>query len=252
MTSQPPQPVELKLRAVKKKKPERRERMTLLHELRRAAKAGDKEVWTRLGDIEDAKHSDLKKLLRKSLMNRQEPRCCYCKRWLLNNAHAAPIEHVLPRHVYPEFVLRTRNLAIICVDCNSIKSKADWGKFAAPHRRYPAVETMTFFHPRFHNYDEHVRFMRMETNRYEFVTYHGLTPQGQHLCSELLSKVVGKQSLKRNYPTLAGWVRMEKTLDAEPETTPRPALEAFRSAMDRVFVNRLNDGNQSTALWAHP
>ncbi|MCT4501341.1 hypothetical protein N0U25_26430 [Pseudomonas sivasensis] len=252
MTSKVPTPIGLKPLKAKKKPLTYREKLDLLHKLRSAAKAGEKGVWGHLGDTKNSDHVTLKKQLRLALKNRQEPRCCYCKRWLLNNANAAPIEHVLSRDTYPEFALQPRNLAIACVDCNSVKGKADWGKFPRPYERYPASATMTFFHPRHHRYDEHIRFIRMETNRQEFVSYHGLTPQGQHLCTQLLSAVVGKQSLKRSYPTLAGWQRTMDELDAEGDAAARPALQAFRQAMELAIAERLNDGGKASAIWVGP
>ncbi|MFB4390537.1 MULTISPECIES: HNH endonuclease [unclassified Pseudomonas] len=228
-----------------------RNRLDLLLKLRKTARETTDDVWGELSK-DEAVNKDVKARLRKSLKRRQEPRCCYCKRWLLNHASAAPIEHVLPRAIYPRFSLRVRNLAIVCVDCNAVKKAADWGKFPKPHKRYPSPETMLFFHPRYHKYDEHIRFLRLETNRQELVTYHGLTPQGRHLCNELLSGVVAKRSLWRSYPKLKVWLRTLEELEAQPETNPRPELEAFRNALDGIVGERLKDGGKAQAWWALP
>jgi hypothetical protein len=251
MTSRTLVPDQLTQSSAGKQQLMRRQRLNLLLGLRKQARDGDKSVWGKLGKIDDAPHADLKKALRQALKERQEPRCCYCKRWLLNQAAAAPIEHVLPRHTYPAYALRARNLAIACVDCNALKGKIDWGNFPEPHRRYPSGEELTFFHPRFHDYDAHVRFARMETNRYEYVTYKGLTPQGRHLCTELLNRVVGKQSLKRGYPRLANWQRIVDEVAANQNFDERPALAAFRKTMEQAIGDRLDDAHAS-ALWAAP
>lgn len=229
----------------------RRKRLNLLLDLRKLARQGSKSVWGTLGNPNDVAYADLKKVLRQALKERQEPRCCYCKRWLLNQAVAAPIEHVLPRLAYAAFALRARNLAIACVDCNSLKGKSDWGNFPKPHLRYPSGEELTFFHPRFHDYDEHVRFARMETNRFEYVIYKGLTLQGRHLCSELLNRVVSKQSLKRGYPRLANWQQILDEVDVHGISDARPALAAFRKTMEQAIGDRLEDAHAS-ALWGAP
>lgn len=252
MTSKATDPTDLRPSRAEKRLTLRRDCLILLRELRGAAKRGDETVWSRLGDVNNAVSKELKATLRKSLKSRQEPRCCYCKRWLINNAHASPIEHVLPRKVYPQFALRARNLAIACNDCNALKTDDDWGQFAEPHLLYPTPTHMSFFHPRYHPYDEHIRYLRVETNQQEFVTYHGLTPQGRHLCAELLSKVVGKQNLRRSYPQLSGWVRTLDELDAEQQSPHRPALQSFREAMDKAIAERLNDSDKSSALWTAP
>lgn len=251
MTSRAPAPGRLTPSSASKQQSLRRQRLNLMLDLRKLARQGDQAVWGKLGKTDDTAHADLKKALRQALKDRQEPRCCYCKRWLLNQAAAAPIEHVLPRHTYPTFALRARNLAIACVDCNTLKGKCDWGNFPKPHLRYPSGEELTFFHPRFHDYDVHLRFARMETNHYEYVIYKGLTPQGRHLCSELLNRVVGKQSLKRGYPSLAGWQRILDEFDAQQTQDARPALAAFRKTMEQAIGDRLEDGHAS-ALWAAP
>lgn len=251
MTGLVPVPGKRKPPSVSGQQSLRRQRLNLLLDLRKLARQGSHAVWGKLGNTDDTAHADLKKVLRQALKERQEPRCCYCKRWLLNQAAAAPIEHVLPRLAYPAFALRARNLVIACVDCNSLKGKCDWGNFPKPHLRYPSGEELTFFHPRFHDYDEHLRFARMETNRYEYVIYKGLTPQGRHLCSELLNRVVSKQSLKRGYPRLANWQRILDEVDAHQIPDARPALEAFRKTMEQAIGDRLEDSHAS-ALWGAP
>lgn len=242
-----------KVRASKLTSAERlyRKRKRLLRDLKLAVSQSDYTAWARLSDAAAAP-AYLKKTLRKLLRRRYGPRCCYCKRWLLNNANAAPIEHILPRAGYARFTLHRFNLTIACVDCNSIKSDDDWGQFVGPHWRYPVEAALTFFHPRLHKYDKHIRFMRMESNSYEFVTYQGLTPQGQHLCTELLSKVVGKQNLMKNYPKLSGWLRTVGKLDAELEQVERPAFDTFRRSMESMLAGRLNDGSKIVALWDVP
>lgn len=228
----------------------RRERLQLLRTLQQDAQAGDKTVWKRLGDASNKQCKALKALLRERLKAHQEPRCCYCKRWLLNTAYASPIEHVLPRDIYPEFALHPRNLAIACYDCNQLKTADDWGSFSGPNLKYPRRQaTVHFYHPRYHRYDEHICYMRIENNRLQFVTYRGLTPQGRHLCVNLLCRVVGRESLQRSTPELAEWLQMVDDLKTEPEPPPRPALEAFRNAIDHAIDERLKDGDRSGILW---
>ncbi|VVP54401.1 hypothetical protein PS896_05584 [Pseudomonas fluorescens] len=251
MTSQTTKPRTLTNSTTLKHNTKRHERLSLLRELRQATKAHETDVWERLSDIKNTRSKELKAMLRKSLKARQGPRCCYCKRWLLNSAHASPIEHILPRHYYPQFALRARNLAIACNDCNALKTDDDWGSFG-PHLSYPSPSAMIFFHPRYHSYDEHVRYLRIETNRQELVTYQGLTPQGRHLCSELLSKVVGKQNLRRNYPQLTHWLQTIDEFDTEHQSQPRPALEVFREAMDKILAERLHDSDKASAFWLLP
>lgn len=230
----------------------RRAQIKLLQKFQKESQAGDKSVWTRLGNRTNANCIALKELLRDRLKSRQEPRCCYCKRWLLNTAYASPIEHVLPRSIYPQFAVSARNLAIACYDCNDLKKKDDWGGFSGSPILYPGAEAAThFFHPRYHRFDDHIRYMRVESNRLKYVSYRGLTAQGRHLCVNLLSRVVGRESLQRSTPGLTDWLQVVDSLKAEPHPPYRPALEAFRIAIDQAVDERVKDGDRAGLLWAH-
>lgn len=93
-------------------------------------------------------------------------RCCYCRRWLFNSGYSKPIEHILPRESYEQYSFHFWNLSVACVDCNSLKTDNDW---ASPTKQgleaYPAPNSFTeMFHPRFHRFDDHVRFIRVQTN----------------------------------------------------------------------------------------
>jgi len=237
----------VKLSRKERREAKRREQLTLLRKFQKESQAGDKTVWKRLGDSTNNKCVALKKLLRERLMSRQEPRCCYCNRWLLNTAYASPIEHVLPRSVYPQFAVSARNLAIACYDCNDLKKKDDWGKYVRSHKQYPGADTTThFFHPRYHSFDDHITYVRVETNRLKYVSYRGLTAQGRHLCVNLLSRVVGRESLQHSTPGLTDWLQVVDRLKAEPLPPYRPALEAFRTAIDQAVDERVKDGSRPT------
>lgn len=75
-----------------------------------------------------------------------------------------------------------------------MKTNDDWGKSTGPHARYPLPAAMNFLHPFYHRFDDHIRFFRKETNRQELAGYQGLIPRGRHVCTALLSKIVGKQN----------------------------------------------------------
>jgi len=231
-------------------KKHRRDALIVIRELRRRAQAGDKEVWKALNDYgktagQVVTGSKIKAALRKFLAAQQGHECCYCRRWLLNNAYASPIEHVLPRDIYPQFALHFWNLAIACTACNSAKTNADWGGFAANHPVYPLpAGTGHFFHPRYHDYAQHVRYVRLETNNLKFISYFGITELGKHLCSNLLSKVVGKEQLYRSTPVLTEFEELLKSLDTAPESPERPALQLFQTTLQGLVAERVKDGGR--------
>lgn len=148
--------------------------------------------------------SGIKSAFRDFLTPQQDHRCCYCRRLLLNHGSAKPIEHILPRQTYPQFSLYYWNLSICCADCNRKKGDGVWGTFDAANLSYPAADQFgDFFHPRFHVYDSHIRFFRIETNGTAFSIYKGVTPQGKHLCSNLLRHISAKETLCSNNLALA-------------------------------------------------
>ncbi|MES5325087.1 HNH endonuclease [Alcaligenes phenolicus] len=127
--------------------------------------------------------------LRNHLAALQAERCCYCRRRLVGIAYARPIEHILPKDTYGQFTFIYRNLAVACFDCNHVKSNNNWSTWPSTRRRYPKDKNCSgFFHARLHEYNSHVRYLHLETNGASISVYAGLTPQGRHLCAELLAK----------------------------------------------------------------
>lgn len=135
--------------------------------------------------------------LRQHLAKLQGNRCCYCRRWLQNVAHARPVEHVLSRKDYPQFSLHYHNLALACRDCNHEKRADNWSKLPHDAKDYPTV-VADYFHPRLHIFDSHIRYVRMETNDTAIAIYHGLTKQGRHLCREHLKTISQVDGLMSN------------------------------------------------------
>ncbi|WP_321937997.1 hypothetical protein [Paraburkholderia sp. J8-2] len=141
--------------------------------------------------------AQIQKALRDHLVQLQKNRCCYCRRWLQNIAHARPVEHILSRADYPQFSLHYWNLAAACHDCNHRKSNFQWGTWRK--RRYPSPECIKdFFHPRFHDYDAHIRYVRVETNTISVAVYLGLSKQGRQLCRDLLGFISEVDALVHN------------------------------------------------------
>jgi uncharacterized protein (TIGR02646 family) len=152
--------------------------------------------------------SELKAALRDQLVKLQSNRCCYCRRWLVNTAYARPIEHILPRSKFQRFSLHFWNLAVACTDCNALKSDKLLGSVDPKRRSYPTLKAIDdWYHPRFHQYDQHVRFVRLESNGTTVVVFLGITEQGKTLCKSLLRHIAAKEMLIANNPTLSTFIR---------------------------------------------
>lgn len=190
----------------------RDETRKLVHQFFRETQRG-KDGWALLDEL-DKKSGDvvsgaeLKGALRDVLIKQQSNRCCYCRRWLVNTAYARPIEHVLPRVHFRRFSLHFWNLAVACIDCNSKKGDDVWGAVDKNRRTYPRVGSVSgWYHPRFHEYDEHVRFVRLESNGTTVVVFRGLTVQGKALCSSLLRHIAAKEMLIANNAAVSSCLR---------------------------------------------
>lgn len=146
--------------------------------------------------------TNIKVSFRTLLLVKQHGRCCYCRRWLVNSAHAKPIDHIIPKHSYPKFALHFFNLAVSCADCNSEKSGSLWGPPPTGLQYPKPSEFLDTFHPRFHIYNEHIRFVRMETNQGALAIYRGLTKQGIQLCNDLLGVVAAKETYFAHNPAI--------------------------------------------------
>jgi len=132
--------------------------------------------------------------LRKHLAEIQKGRCCYCRRWLQGIAHARPIEHVLSQKDYRQYTFIYQNLALACYNCNDIKKAKNWTSIPVGLKAYPKAEDFAnFFHPRFHDYDSHVKFLHVQTNGTSVSVYVGITDQGRHLCLNLLKECAKRE-----------------------------------------------------------
>lgn len=167
--------------------------------------------------------------LRKQLIATQSGRCCYCRSPLDGIAYAQQIEHILPRHAYGQYTFSYRNLAVACFICNSVKAKDNWSKWPLGRRKYISRKSCEgFFHARLHDYDEHVRYFRLETNDVSINLYTGLTPQGRHLCGDLLRRSAQRRMAMRANPRLSSAMdKLHLQIDKLEDAEEHPALMDF-------------------------
>lgn len=166
----------------------------------------------------------------------QQNRCCYCRSFLQNISHARPVEHVLPRSAYPQFSMEYFNLALACYTCNQAKKIQNWAELhRAARRYYHHAAPTTFFHPRFHDYHEHVAFEHRDNNNGAYYIYLGRTPIGRRLCKDLLARVAKEMMLVRNNSALADAVETMRRFNDSDQGLPLDALERFAQELDRTI-----------------
>lgn len=215
------------------------------------------DVWDELSSYRQSHTSGvtgylIKDALRVFLGDMQGNRCCYCRRWLINIAHAKPIEHILSRTDYPQFSIEFFNLAIACFDCNQLKSDTKWGSIRTSAINYPASEKfIDFYHPRIHRYIDHVRYERIERDDFCSVTYTSHTTQGRHLCDKILYIVAARENLYSNIPSMAQAINSikehQETTGTEEPTAMSKFLTLLNESIDMHLDRNAADGKPLTS-----
>lgn len=185
--------------------------------------------------------SDIKGAFRSYIEEEQKNRCCYCRRWLCNSGYSKPIEHILPRKVYEQYSFHFWNLSVACIDCNALKKEADWAN-ADKHglEAYPAPRAfIEMFHPRFHRFDEHVRFIRVQTNDHSITLYRGITPQGKKLCDDLLTTIAGKEIIVNANAAIKSSMETIERFDVKEGSELEKALKSLHGALSERAIELL-------------
>ena len=221
--------------------------LPVLKEMWARARTHRVDVWRELGAYVHGTHKDkvtgssIKSAFRRFLGKPQQGRCCYCRCWLVGSGHARPIEHILPRDAYPQFSLDFWNLAVACADCNLAKTAHVWGTIPRAAHIYPGPEAfLDMFHPRYHAYDDHVRYVVVETNHGGIALYQGLTAQGKDLCLRLLDKIASRRALIDDHPELGASMNEIDHYRAEMDRTVAPELHAFAHMLDTALMDILH------------
>jgi len=219
----------------------------VLYDLWRKARKEKRDVWDELtklkhpGSGNKVNGTAIKSAFRKYISSHQQGRCCYCRQWLVSSGGARPIEHILPKAEYPQFSLDFWNLAVACADCNLAKLKDVWGSVRRDSFLYPGpVVFQDMFHPRFHAYNDHIRYVFVETNTGGIALYEGLTPQGKHLCLNLLKKIATKRALVEHNPELKKSMSNIVSYQARVEGIGSSRLAEFTEMLDDSLVNLLD------------
>ncbi|WP_370683478.1 HNH endonuclease [Pseudomonas syringae pv. atrofaciens] len=164
------------------------------------------------------------------LLHRQGSLCCYCRDKIFHKRNCN-IEHILPIKHYPMFAFEYKNLAAACLTCNALKGDEDFFNIVGALKKYDS-NVMNCFHPVLHSYDDHVDFMKIQTNHIYVRVFSHRTAFGERLCSEHLKKVSIFNIKERSNPVVAEAVRkLGEHLDGAP------GYECASSTLKRLAAN---------------
>jgi hypothetical protein len=118
--------------------------------------------------------------IRQHYRNEQNGLCAYCKNIIsFRSASNAHIEHIAPKSIYLDFIFETKNLCVVCADCNEIKRNQEVlsaipdtikplsGGIA--RKIYPRSSgAFLIIHPHFDDWDDHlIKFGHQYTDKSE-------------------------------------------------------------------------------------
>lgn len=93
----------------------------------------------------------IKESIKRQLLLWQDEKCVYCG-LKLGGTSREEIEHIAPRHLYPEFEYTTKNLAMSCQFCNSSSKKGRKDTIDIKNAYYNKC-TFTIVHPYYDDVD---------------------------------------------------------------------------------------------------
>lgn len=98
-------------------------------------------------------NKEIKESIKKQLLLWQNGKCVYCG-LKLGGTSRGEIEHIAPRHLYPEFEYTTKNLAMSCQFCNNSSKKGRKDTIELKNIYYNQC-TFTIVHPYFDDVDHY-------------------------------------------------------------------------------------------------
>ncbi|WP_298895746.1 hypothetical protein [uncultured Psychroserpens sp.] len=75
------------------------------------------------GDWKDGAFDDFKKNIKTLYYNDQNERCAFCRKIINFEGYTEPLEHILYKDRYPQWMFHPKNLVVSCDPCNGKKSK---------------------------------------------------------------------------------------------------------------------------------
>lgn len=182
---------------------------------------------------------DLRKNLRSHYRNEQVGICCFCKHVVsLQSAHNSQVEHIAPKSLYRDFMFETKNLCVICADCNEIKRDQevmsevpDTVVDGSGRRLYPrSSKSFKIVHPHIDEYEEHI--LQVDS------LYVDLSKKGHFTIGACrLNRFVHQFGWDTEILNLPKVVQMmEDFLDSSNPTDQRRKLQAIQRLMMKVKI----------------
>lgn len=112
----------------------------------------------------DSRMKSIKNSINRCCLKEQQCYCAFCEG--LVNEGDAPIEHISPKGLTPDFVFEPQNLVVSCTRCNSPKIKGEKATIIGAVNPVYANNSFCIVHPRLDNPNQHILFQ--DTDRTVF------------------------------------------------------------------------------------
>jgi len=100
---------------------------------------------------------EIRENLRNHLRQEQNNQCCYCCKNLGFDLKDVDIEHIIPKSEISIFTFHSKNLALSCPACNTIKHDKSVFLKTKSLKNYPTnSKNIKIVHPHFDTYEEHI------------------------------------------------------------------------------------------------
>jgi len=179
-------------------------------------------------------YTELKKSIRKYLIDINQQKCFYCKTLLKQGTSLIPIEHILDKSSHPKFTFEPINLTVSCTACNTNKGKINTLlKTLEASDEYPSdSKDFNIIHAYFDIYDRHIRIDRG-------IFFIGQTVKGKktiEICKLYRSKLAEEKFLdlkaNSNYHEIC--TKMVRTTDVKMKQLYEHEVQKIINSLDNA------------------
>ncbi|MEQ8237932.1 MAG: HNH endonuclease [Cyclobacteriaceae bacterium] len=169
--------------------------------------------------------STLKGNIRDALRPEQGNKCCYCKKVLGHDIKEVDIEHIISKATYPKFTFESKNLALSCPACNTIKG--DKPVLSKKIVRHPShSKNHTIVHAHYDDYSLHIKI-------HDGCVFEPLTKKGSHTittCELFRLKLVEKKAKA----SLSKKSEESELINLIMNASPTELTDAMKELMKRI------------------
>lgn len=116
-----------------------------------ALKVHDTKEWNK------DEYAEIRKIIKDHYLQEQNYMCQFCRqKFKVKHNRVWDVEHIIPRSTHPQFTFTSKNLCVICPDCNNEKNSGSVLNREQIQKFPTASSAYKICHPHFDIYNEHI------------------------------------------------------------------------------------------------